>query len=129
MENNEEKTVNANTGVANPEDDKLIGILSYLGLLWIVAFILYGNKKTEYNKFHVKEGLGLFIFIVAIFILNFIMLRIPFINILWAILIIFIYIFYLVLIVIGIINAANGAQKPLPLVGKLITAKFLANFN
>ncbi len=128
MENNEEKTVNENTGATNANDDKLIGILSYLGILWVVAFILYGNKKTEYNKFHVKEGLGLFIFIVAIYVLSFIIGYIPIINIIWGILMIFVYIFYLILIIIGIINAANGAQKPLPLIGNLITKKFLANF-
>lgn len=128
MENNEEKTVNENTGVANAQDDKLIGILSYLGLLWIVAFILYGNKKTEYNKFHVKEGLGLIIFWVAIYIVNFIFMRIPILNLIWWLIAIFIWIFIMVIAIIGIINAANGNQKPLPLIGKLITAKFLANF-
>ncbi len=128
MENTEEKTVNENTGVADANDDKLIGILSYLGILWIVSFILYGNKKTEYNKFHVKEGLGLIIFWAALYILSFIMAYIPIINIIWGIVMIFVWIFILVLIIIGIINAANGAQKPLPLISKLITQKFLANF-
>jgi uncharacterized membrane protein len=69
MENNEEKTVNENTGVANANDDKLITILSYFGILWIVSYILYGNKKSEYNAFHLRQGLGLIIlyFVVMIF--------------------------------------------------------------
>jgi len=128
MENTEEKTANENTGATNQQDDKLIGVLSYLGILWVVAYILYGNKKTEYNHYHVKEGLGLLIFIVAIYVLSFIIGYIPIINLIWGILMIFVYIFYLVLIIIGIINAVNGAQKPLPLIGKLITEKFLKNF-
>ena len=119
MENTEEKTVNETTGAANPNDDKLIGILSYLGILWIVAYILYGNKKSEFNLYHLKQGLGLIIIMVGLWIASFIIAYIPIINIIWGILMIFAYILFLVLIILGIINAVNGQQKPLILIGKL----------
>ncbi len=109
------------------QDDKVIGILSYLGILWIVAYIMYGNKKTEYNAFHVKEGLGVLIAFVAVVIL---------VNILYLIKLSFIgwilnlvgYPLIGVLCIIGIINAVNGEMKPLPVISELLTQKVLKNF-
>ncbi|MFN8258601.1 MAG: DUF4870 domain-containing protein [Bacteroidales bacterium] len=126
MENTE------NTGTQNPvtpnaQDDKAIGILSYLGLLWIVAYILYGSKKTEYNLFHVKQGLGLLIAGIGLYIVCWILVFVPIIGFLFGILSIFVYLGVLVLAILGIISAANGTQKELPLVGKL-TASMLKNF-
>jgi len=127
MENTEEKTVEQNTGTPNANDDKLIGILSYLGILWIVSYILYGSKKTEYNLFHVKQGLALLITFVGLWVVSFVIAFIPVLNIIWGILVMFIYLFLMIVAIIGIINAANGQQKPLILVGK-IADSLLKNF-
>jgi uncharacterized membrane protein len=117
MENNEEKTVNENTGVANANDDKLITILSYFGILWIVSYILYGNKKSEYNAFHLRQGLGLIILYFVVMILAYILAYIPILG--WLV-ILGLYILLFVFWIMGVIGAAQGTQKPLPLVGKLI---------
>ena len=124
MENTEEKTVAENTGAADPNDDKLIGILSYLGILWIVAYILYGNKKTAFNLSHVKQGLGLLITYVALYVIYFILLKIAGIL---ALLVSLLFIVLFILMIIGIINAVNGAQKPLPIIGGMID-NILKNF-
>jgi len=105
---------------ANSSDSKAIGILSYLGLLWIIAYILYGNNKTEYNIFHLRQGLGLFI----IGIINYIIGYLPFIG--WISF--FIWIVILIFMIMGVINAANGQQKELPIVGEFISEN-LKNFN
>jgi uncharacterized membrane protein len=117
MENNEEKTVNENTGAVNANDDKLITILSYFGLLWIVSYILYGNKKSEYNAFHLRQGLGVIILYFVVMILSYILAYIPILG--WLV-ILGLYILLLVFWIMGVISAAQGTQKPLPLVGKLI---------
>jgi uncharacterized membrane protein len=124
---NTENTGTQNTLTPNAQDDKLIGILSYLGLLWIVAYILYGSKKTEYNLFHVKQGLGLIIVWVGLWIVGFVLAFVPVLGLIIGIVMIFVYLALLVLCILGIINAANGVQKELPLVGKL-TASLLTNF-
>lgn len=124
---NTENTGTQNTVTPNAQDDKLIGILSYLGLLWIVAYILYGSKKTEYNLFHVKQGLGLIIVWVGLWIVAFVLAFVPVLGMIIGIVMIFVYLALLVLMILGIINAANGVQKELPLVGKL-TASLLTNF-
>ncbi len=124
---NTQNTGTENTGIPNAQDDKLIGILSYLGILWIVAYILYGSKKTEYNLFHVKQGLGLIIVWLGIWIIAFIAAFIPVVGMIIGFIMIFVYLGLLVVMILGIINAANGVQKELPLVGKL-TAALLTNF-
>ncbi len=116
MEETLEKVEKSN----EPKDDKAIGILSYLGILWIVAYIMYGNKKTEYNLFHVKEGLAVLIAWIAFMILSFV----PVIGFVFDILRIAVWVFS----IIGIINAANGNMKPLPLVHDLITKNLLSSF-
>ena len=113
MENLDEQNVDNTTGGDSANDDKIIGILSYLGILWIVAYILYGKKKSEYNLFHLRQGLGIFIVVIA----NMIIGRIPVIG--W--LSMFIGIAVLVFAIMGIIGAAKGEQKELPLIGGFIS--------
>ncbi len=111
---------NQNTSGATPQDSTAIGILSYLGILWIVAYILYGNNKTEYNIFHLRQGLGLFIIGIANYIIGYL----PFIGLISF----FIWFVILIFMIMGVINAANGQQKELPIVGKFISEN-LKNFN
>lgn len=112
MENIDEKNLETPAGGDSANDDKVIGILSYLGLLWIVAYFLYNNKKSEYNIFHLRQGLGLLIVSIIIFIIG----NIPVIRwISWIF-----YLAWMVLAVMGIIGAANGEKKELPFVGKFI---------
>ena len=113
MENLDEQNVDNTTGGDSANDDKVIGILSYLGILWVVAYILYGKKKSDYNIFHLRQGLGLFIIVIA----NMIIGRIPVIG--W--LSIFIGLAVLVFAIMGIIGAAKGEQKELPLIGGFIS--------
>ena len=79
----------------------------------IVAYILFfvplltDAKNDPFVKYHVKQGLVLFI----AGIVSSLIWWIPFIG--WAF-----GIFVFVVWIIGIINAANGEQKPLPLIGQ-----------
>lgn len=84
----------------------------------IVAYILFfiplltEAKKDPFVKYHVKQGLTLFVGWAAVWILTGIL---P-----WQLSAItgLLNIFLLVLTVIGIMNAAKGEQKLLPLIGK-----------
>jgi uncharacterized membrane protein len=105
----------------NPADDvtrgKTIAILSYCTLIgWIIAIIMHQSEKTRYGAFHLRQGLGLFIFAVgAMMVLGIIGLVMLF---LWALLP-FIQLTLLVFMILGIINAAGGKMQGLPLIGKL----------
>ena len=125
MENLDEQNVDNTTGGDSANDDKVIGILSYLGILWVIAYILYGKKKSEYNIFHLRQGLGLFIIWIGLWIVGYIMAYIPVIG---GLIMLVLYLGVLVLMIMGIIGAANGEKKELPVLGKLISEN-LKSFN
>ena len=94
-----EKTSEKNTGMA---------IVAYF--LFFVP-LLTDAKNDPFVKYHVKQSLALVIAIV----LSWVIAIVPVIGWLLAILM---PIFILVLWIIGIINAAKGETKPLPLIGQ-----------
>jgi len=82
-----------------------MAVLCYLGILVLVP-LLTDAKNDPFVKFHIKQGLVLLIVdIIASFIF-----WIPFIGwILWLGIVI--------LFIMGIVNAAGGKEKELPLIG------------
>jgi len=99
----------------NKQKDKTIGVLAYLFPIgWIVAFILYNNKKAEtgeYELFHIRQGLGLQALSVVLFIFG---LFLPFhLGTIFRLAI-------LAFVIIGLISANNGEQKYLPGIGEFL---------
>ena len=96
------------------KEGKSIAWLSYLGILVIIPVLT--QKENPYTKFHIKQGLTLFIFSFAWSFLQFLFNIIPyfgfFINIC-------IWIFLSVLGIIGIINSLQGKTILLPVIGQL----------
>ena len=84
-------------------------------LAYIIFFIplLTDAKKDPFVKYHVKQGLVIFIAWIIVYILSYI---IP-----WQFWIIdrLLNLAVFVLMIIGIIAASKGEEKPLPIVGKL----------
>lgn len=91
--------------------------------LAIVAYILFfvplltEFRDDPFVKFHVKQGLVLFLAAVGVGIFS----MVPIIGWLLALPL---NLALLVLWIIGIINAVNGEKKPLPLIGQ-----YADNFN
>ena len=90
--------------------NKLMAVLSYLGILVFIPF--FTSKDDPYVKFHVKQGLVLFGIEVVLMLLSHMAYS------LWAIFQL-INLAVLVLAIIGIIHAIKGHEKELPLVGGL----------
>ncbi len=86
-----------------------MAVLAYIGPLVIVSYLM--AKGDSFVKFHIKQGLLLFIIEVALWFFSFI---------LWILfpIIFIINIAILVLVIIGIINAVEKKEKELPLIGK-----------
>lgn len=93
------------------EDGKTIAIVSYLTLIGLVAaLIMNGNKKNTFAAYHIRQSLGLMLTAFAISLVN----VIPIIGqIVW--LIGFLALLYLW--IVGLMNAVNGKEKPLPFLG------------
>ena len=127
----DETATHAPTDIQN---NKVMGILAYIGLLvFIPAFAV---KNSRFAKFHANQGLNLLILAGAYGVVQFILTLIlrlifPFrytslfvvsrgviynilsgcLSLLWLV--------PLALMVLGIINAATGKAKELPLIGKI----------
>ena len=91
------------------EDNKLIAILSYIGVLCLIPLLT--KKDDEFVFFHAKQGVVLFIaevitaFVAAIPILGWIIATIA--GLIWF-----------VLSIIGIVNVLGDKKKELPILGK-----------
>jgi len=83
-------------------------------LAYIIFFVplLTEAKKDPFVKYHVKQGLLIFIAWIAVSIISWIL---PWqLSIIATLLDICVF----VLLIIGIMTAAKGEQKPLPVIGK-----------
>ncbi|WP_409347335.1 DUF4870 domain-containing protein [Paenibacillus sp. MBLB4367] len=87
-------------------------------LAYILFFIpLLAAKDSKFAMYHANQGLLIFL---GYLIANVVLTIIPFIG--W-ILLPFANLFIFILMIIGIINAANGQVKPLPLIGSITILK------
>ena len=118
------------TDTLDPNDiqnNKVMAVLAYLS--WLVLIPLFAAKNSAFARFHVKQGLLLaiceIIIAVVFAILNAILGAIlPVLLIVTSIINWVINIIFFVLSIIGIVNAAQGKAKELPIIGKM---KFLDN--
>lgn len=100
-------------------NDKLYGILAYIGILVLIPLLA---GKTEFTRYHANQGLVYLIVDViagaALGVVCTVLAFIPIIGwILAAIIPGIVSLGLLVLMIMGIVNAAQGQMKPLPLIG------------
>ena len=85
-------------------EGKLFAVIAYLGLIGFLIALLT-KKDNRFALYHIKQSLVLVIayFVAAI---------VPFLG--WFL----VGPLLTILLIIGIINAASGVEKPLPIIGK-----------
>ena len=109
---------------ADITNNKAMGILAYLGPLVFIP--MFAAKGSKFARFHANQGLTLFIacgaWSIVYSILNWIILAISWRLYFISSIIGLCSLVFLVLAVLGIVNAANGRAKELPVIGKF---KFL----
>ncbi len=129
----------AETSVGSGEElETTTGLIAYLTLIgFVIALVLNNEKKGEtraFGAFHLRQSLGLMltgiVVMIALMILSSILLVISYkmlviMSIIWPIF----YLGLLALVVIGIINAANGQKKELPVIGAFISKTFKKAFD
>jgi uncharacterized membrane protein len=105
---------------ADVDKNKIFAVLAYLGILFLVP--LLAAKESRFARYHTNQGVVLFITAIvcwpAMFILSFIIVRIPLIRYVGCLIWPALSLGILALVIMGIINAANGQCKPLPLIGQ-----------
>lgn len=99
---------------ADVEKNKVMAILAY-----ILFFLpLLTAKDSPFAMYHANQGLVLFLFLVAVNVVGGI---IPVVG--WFVVLPIGCIMAIVFMIMGIINAANGQMKPLPLIGGISILK------
>ena len=102
-------------------NNKTLSVVAYITLIgWLIAYFSGKEKADSLLKYHLRQALGLAIVsIIFNLALNAISLAIPGLSFLsfigWIILVFWI---------LGIINASNGAEKPVPVFGKAFEKQF-----
>ncbi|GAA6395641.1 hypothetical protein I4300191C4_02980 [Solibaculum mannosilyticum] len=96
-------------------NSKLFSVLSYFGFLWVIGLV--AAPQDSYVRFHVNQGLVLFLLEIVISAARFILGFIPIIRWFTGLLTGLLGIFTLVLFIMGVVNAAQGKMKPLPIIG------------
>lgn len=102
------------------QENKAMGVLAYLGFLVLVP--LLAAKKSPFARFHTNQGLVLFIAELAVsIVLGILSTVLGFLWIGWLVRILqaVCTIVFLVFSILGIVNAANGRGKELPLIGHI----------
>ena len=112
----------------NPYDDaqqnKVVYALTYIPILFFLP--LLAVQGSPIGKFHANQSLLILITSVALGIVNVILgiafAFLPIFGALFASLIsLAIYVLVITLIVVGMMNASKGLQKPLPVIGNIFT--------
>lgn len=101
-------------------DNKTLSVISYITIIgWIISFVIGKDNANSLLKYHLRQSFGLFIFGILLGIVLQIIMSITGLYVLG-----YIGLINLALMIIGIINAANETEKPLPLIGKMFEDKF-----
>ena len=116
---------NDTTSQFDPQDinnNKGMSVLAYIGFLFLVPLLACPNSK--FARYHTNQGLVLFLLELALGVVTGILGIIPIAGLIIGGLLSAVGgIFTLVLMIMGIINAAQGQAKELPLIGKITLLK------
>ncbi len=92
--------------------NKVMAVLSYLGFLVIIPIL--AAKESKFAQFHANQGLVLFIAEVAFgIVVRILGMIIPILGTILGLL----WIVFTILSILGIVNAAQGTAKELPVIG------------
>src|SRR5438477_8658790 len=100
---------------ADIEQNKVYAVLAYIGLLFLVPLLAAPNSK--FARYHTNQGIVLFIAVLITMAGSMVLAMIPIIGCVAWILPIAIGGAAIVFMILGIVNAASGQYKPLPLIG------------
>jgi uncharacterized membrane protein len=107
-----------NTEQTQQPDEKTTAILSYITIIgWIIAYTQLGKNKSQFTLFHIRQSLFLMLCALGICIVQISFTCVPYLGRIISISFSFVLVGFLVLWIIGLINAVNGEQKPLPIFG------------
>lgn len=103
------------------KNNKVVSILAYFGILFLIP--LLAAKDSKFAKYHANQGLTLCLAWVIVAVVIGALGNIPFIWWLFDIIGALASLAGILLMIVGIINAANGKAKELPFIGNITFLK------
>jgi len=100
-----------NNPIIGKSKNTTMAIIAYI--IFFVPLLTGDAKKDSFVKYHVKQGLVLFLLVVLINVIGWVIPFYFWYSISWLL-----SLGTLVLLIIGISNAVGGKEHPLPVVGK-----------
>ncbi|OIO41478.1 hypothetical protein AUJ10_00625 [Candidatus Pacearchaeota archaeon CG1_02_31_27] len=99
------------------DNELMTAILSYIGILVLIPLLVIKVKdRNDFIRFHLSQGLTLFIIEVAIAVVQRILAAIPFIGWILASLISLLWVIILIIVIIAIIKAVQNEKWEIPVV-------------
>ena len=99
-----------------------MGILAYIGILVLIP--LLAAPKSKFARYHSNQGLILLIIELISVVVFSLLGLIPYVGIVFSIVGWLVDLLCFVLLILGIVNAAQGKAKALPLIGKFNILKW-----
>lgn len=101
-----------NTGTTIKDEGKNIAVIAYITVIGlIVAFVMNNDKKLPFAQYHITQSLGLALTGIALGVVGMIPILGWIISILGTFVLIYMWI-------MGLLNAINDKEKPIPFLGK-----------
>ena len=111
---------NSNTPTQSTQtyDGKTIAIVSYLTIIgWVIAWVMHSKNKTAIGAYHLRQTLGLMVVGLAFYVIQTVLIFVPYFGWLINLLFIPLGLGLFVLWILGLIYAINGDTKPVPVIG------------
>ena len=103
------------------QQNKVMAVLAYLS--WLVLVPIIGAKNSPFARFHANQGLVLAIAEIICWVVLGILVKLPLIGWIFGLIEGIFSLVCLIFAIIGIVNAASGRAKELPIVGKFRVLK------
>lgn len=110
------------------QNDKILSVFGYFGILFLIP--LFAGNNSQFTRYHANQGLLLFIldiilYVIALIIGGIIILVSGFQAVLAVPLIMsLVSLVVMIFAIIGIVHAAQGEMKPLPVIGGFTLIKY-----
>lgn len=98
--------------------DLVMGVLCYLAIFILIPIFVV--KDSKFVRFHIKQGLPLFLIDLVTAVLGFLLGWIPVVGTILGWIFTAIGLVLLALSVLGIVNVVQGKEEELPLVGQVL---------
>lgn len=109
---------------SDAQNNKAMGILAYFGILVLIP--IFAAKDSPFARFHANQGLVLFIAEIILSIISSVLNYALYgtgASVIISVLISLVSIFIAVIAIMGIVHAAKGETKPLPVIGGITILK------